>query len=70
MESNNHSHLIWAIVAVLGIGMLAWIYSSNRPDIENIGKDGTKIEDNDHKWGLIIEIGKGSCAHMPRIIEC
>ncbi len=62
--SENHPHYVWALVAVGTIGLVAWIYSSNRPDVDNLAKGAIKVETHDTYWPFAISIGQGGCTHM------
>ncbi len=47
-------HYVWAFVVTLGIGIVAWIYSSNRANVDNYGKDSTHNEQTHTNYGLIV----------------
>lgn len=52
--NDTHQHYIWAIVVVIIVGVVAWIYASNRPDVSNYGKDATHNEQTHLNYGLIV----------------
>ncbi len=62
----NRPHYIWAFVVVAIVGVVAWIYSANRPDQESFAKGSMKVETHDTYWPFAISIGQGSCARIPQ----
>ena len=52
--NNNHPHYIWAFVAVLTLGMVAWVYSSNRANSETYASGSTHPESTDNNYGLVV----------------
>lgn len=54
MDNNQHPHYVWALVAVLAIGMIAWVYASNRPDTENYAKGSSHPEQSDRNYGIFV----------------
>lgn len=40
---DNHPHYVWAFVALVAIGLVAWAYASNRPDVNNYAKGSNPI---------------------------
>lgn len=57
--SENHPHYVWAFVAVIIVGVLAYVWSSNRPDVENYGKGSTHPEVTNNNYPL--SMGFGGC---------
>lgn len=51
---DNQHHWGWMIVVVIIAGIIAWIYSANRADVNNYGKDSTHNEQNHTNYGLIV----------------
>lgn len=51
---NNHPHYVWAFVAIVGLSIGAWIYSSNRANVDNYGKDSTHNEQTHNNYGLVV----------------
>lgn len=58
-QNNNHPHYVWALVAIVTIILIAWIYSSNRPDQSNYAKDSTHAEVHNNYYPL--SAGFGGC---------
>lgn len=54
MDNSNHPHYIWAFVVIVGMALGLWIYSANRPDVSNYGKDSTHNEQTHNNYGLIV----------------
>ena len=51
-------HLIWAFVALIVLGVVTYIFTLNRPDVQ---KGGVHLEDHGF---AVIEIFKGGCARL------
>lgn len=49
----NHAHYVWGFVAIVGIGIGAWIYSANRPDITNNARGSVPVSNDSHHNSLI-----------------
>lgn len=50
---DNRPHYIWAFVVIAIVGIVAWIYSSNRANTENYAKGSDHQEQTFHNYGLL-----------------
>lgn len=51
---DNRPHYVWAFVVIGGLCLIAWIYSANRSDVSNYGKDSTHNEQTHNNYGLVV----------------
>lgn len=72
MNSNGQAtahHWGWMIVILIIFGVCAYIWSINRPDIENYGKGSYHSEAHRQDWPFSIHIGEGGCQTVGEMIK-
>ena len=58
---NNAHHWGWMVVVLVGLGVVTYIFTLNRPDVQKGGYHGELHQEN---WPLSIHIGEGGCARL------
>lgn len=59
---DNQHHWGWMVVVIIIVAVAAWIYSSNRPDVENYGRGSIHGGDMHRQdWPFSIHIGESGC---------
>lgn len=50
---DNRPHYVWSFVAIIALGMGAWIYSSNRPNTNNFDKGSNSAQTDIKHYSLV-----------------
>lgn len=61
---DNQHHYGWMAVVLIIVCVCVYIWASNRPNIDNYGKDSTHNEQHRQDWPLSVHIGEGGCANL------
>lgn len=55
--NENHPHYVWAFVAIVVVSIFAWIYTSNRPDVQTYEKGSAHPEITNNYYPLTLPFG-------------